>query len=224
MAFPVGDGTFDHHCEFGAMFFPDKPRRFAEAHHVLERRTPAVRPPTTSNSDAFRRDRIHRAQADRYQRDRRASSHACPHGCPRCPTPMSGPAGRGFDAGLDHDPSAWRLTPASARVAAVALCRARPCARRSSRDPPGPATIATDVYHGSTDQGDRPWVVTGASPARWSWPSRSESTPPSRRVCGMWNGTLATERDGRSSRSTLRCTTGRALALERGALRRGLLQ
>jgi SAM-dependent methyltransferase len=38
MALPFGDGEFDVVvCQFGAMFFPDKPRAFAEARRVLVR-------------------------------------------------------------------------------------------------------------------------------------------------------------------------------------------
>ncbi|MEI7037651.1 class I SAM-dependent methyltransferase [Fulvimonas yonginensis] len=36
LALPFADGSFDAVlCQFGAMFFPDKPRAFAEAHRVL---------------------------------------------------------------------------------------------------------------------------------------------------------------------------------------------
>jgi ubiquinone/menaquinone biosynthesis C-methylase UbiE len=36
MTLPFGDGTFDAVvCQFGVMFFPDKPKAFAEARRVL---------------------------------------------------------------------------------------------------------------------------------------------------------------------------------------------
>jgi SAM-dependent methyltransferase len=146
MALPFGDGRFDVVvCQFGAMFFPDRPRAYAEARRVL-------RPGGTLLFNVW--DRIE--ENDFAFTVTEALETVFPHDPPRflartphgysAPGDIAADLRRGGFAGVPRiETNAGRSRADTARAPAVAFCQGTPLRNEiEARDPAGLAH-ATDA-------------------------------------------------------------------------------
>jgi ubiquinone/menaquinone biosynthesis C-methylase UbiE len=125
---PFPDGGFDAVvCQFGAMFFPDKPRGFAEARRVLKRGGSFhfnVWDRIEQNEFA---DTVTQALADVFPADPPRFMARTPHGYFERETIADDLARAGFDtARMSFNSIALRSRAASADVVATAYCQGTP--------------------------------------------------------------------------------------------------
>jgi SAM-dependent methyltransferase len=146
MDLPFDAATFDLVvCQFGAMFFPDKPRAYAEARRVL-------RPGGTFLFNVWDRlaDNevslaVMQALAEIFPDDPPTFMNRIPHGYYDHATIARDLVAGGFAAPADLVTVASRAHAPSAAIAALALCQGTPMAHEiQARDPrgPGPTTLA----------------------------------------------------------------------------------
>jgi SAM-dependent methyltransferase len=143
---PFEEGSFDAVvCQFGVMFFPDKPRAFAEARRVL-------RPGGLLLFNAW--DRIEEnefahcvveALAALYADDPPRFMARIPHGYWRQDVIAQDLAAGGFDSPAQFDTLARSSRAASARTAAIAYCQGTPMRSEIEARSPGGLDAATDA-------------------------------------------------------------------------------
>jgi SAM-dependent methyltransferase len=143
---PFGDGEFDVVvCQFGAMFFPDKPGAFAEARRVL-------RPGGVFMFNVW--DRIEKnefvhtvmgALEALYPEDPPRFMVRSPHGYFDTDTISRDLALGGFACKARFDRLAVRSRAASARSAAIGYCQANPMRAEIESHGPGSLAEATDA-------------------------------------------------------------------------------
>jgi SAM-dependent methyltransferase len=127
MALPFADGTFDAVvCQFGVMFFPNRPKAYAEARRVL-------RPGGTYLFNVWDRieenefaDTITRALQDLFPADPPMFLARTPHGYYDDATILRDLRDGGFAATADVDVISARSRAASARDPAIAYCQGTP--------------------------------------------------------------------------------------------------
>jgi SAM-dependent methyltransferase len=127
MALPFGDGEFDAVvCQFGVMFFPDKPRAFAEARRVL-------RPGGTflfNVWDKVENNDFALAVGEALERvfpeDPPRFMARTPHGYHDVATIRRDLAAAGFEKPARIEAVAARSKAASARIVALAYCQGTP--------------------------------------------------------------------------------------------------
>jgi SAM-dependent methyltransferase len=127
MQLPFQDGTFDAVvCQFGAMFFPEKPRAFSEARRVLRpggRFIFSVWDRIEENEFA---DAIMAALASMFPQDPPRFMARTPHGYYDRDQITRDLANGGFTASPQIETVAARSRARSARVAAFAYCQGTP--------------------------------------------------------------------------------------------------
>jgi SAM-dependent methyltransferase len=139
MALPFGDGSFDVVvCQFGAMFFPDKPRAFAQARRVL---VPGgvllfnVWDRIEENEFAAT---VTEALASLFPQDPPRFMARTPHGYFESEAIAQDLAMAGFTGPPMIETLAARSRAASSRIAAVAYCQGTPLRNEiESRDAAG---------------------------------------------------------------------------------------
>jgi SAM-dependent methyltransferase len=127
MQLPFADATFDAVvCQFGAMFFPDKPKAFSEARRVL-------RPGGLYLFNVWDRieenefaDVVTAALASRFPKDPPRFMARTPHGYHDRGAIERDLASAGFDFSPRIDTLAARSRAASCRDAAIAYCQGTP--------------------------------------------------------------------------------------------------
>jgi SAM-dependent methyltransferase len=139
MQLPFGDAQFDAVvCQFGAMFFPDKPRAFAEARRVLDRGGVFLFSVWDRIEDNEFADEVTNALATVFADDPPRFLARTPHGYHDQAAIARDLAQGGFDAPPEIATVTERSRAESARIAAVAYCQGTPLrneieARNASR-------------------------------------------------------------------------------------------
>ena len=127
MQLPFPDGTFDAVvCQFGVMFFPDKPKAFSQARRVL-------RPGGVFIFNVWDRieenefaDIVTTALASAFPKDPPRFMARTPHGYHDLRTVEQDLVSGGFAAPPQIDTVAARSRAASARIPAIAYCQGTP--------------------------------------------------------------------------------------------------
>lgn len=127
LALPFADGAFDLVvCQFGAMFFPDKPRAWAEARRVLRpggRLVFSVWDRIERNGFA---DVVQRAVASLYERDPPSFMARVPHGYFDEDVIRADLRRGGFEREAGIETVALPTTASSPDIPAVAICQGTP--------------------------------------------------------------------------------------------------
>lgn len=170
MHLPFEDSTFDAVvCQFGAMFFPDKARAFAEAHRVLARGGVFIFSVWGRIEDNEFADVVGTALASVFPQDPPRFMARTPHGYHDPGQIARDLAEGGFTRAPRIDTVVARSRAESPRVAAIAYCQGTPLRSEiESRDAArlGEATevaaqaIAERFGHGSVDGRIQALVVT----------------------------------------------------------------
>jgi SAM-dependent methyltransferase len=127
MQLPFPDATFDAVvCQFGVMFFPDKPKAFAEARRVLKRGGVFLFNVWDRISENEFADAVTSALASVFPKDPPRFMARIPHGYHDLRTIELDLAGGGFAAPPAIDTVAARSRAASARIPAIAYCQGTP--------------------------------------------------------------------------------------------------
>lgn len=127
MRLPFPDASFDLVvCQFGAMFFPDRPAAFAEARRVLEPGGAFLFSTWDRIADNELADVVQQALAVVFPDDPPRFMERLPHGYFDPARIRSDLAAAGFAAPPDIATLALRSRARSARDAAVAFCRGTP--------------------------------------------------------------------------------------------------
>ena len=127
MALPFGDGAFDTVvCQFGAMFFPDKAKAFAEVRRVLAPGGRFLFNVWEPLEDSEFPDTVMAALAEVFPNDPPRFMQRTPHGyCDRSTIARDLAAG-GFTRAPEFTPVGATSRAASARDVAVAFCQGTP--------------------------------------------------------------------------------------------------
>lgn len=139
MALPFEDGEFDAVvCQFGAMFFPDKPRAFAEARRVLAPGGAFLFNVWDRIGENDFADAIGDALARMFPDDPPRFMARTPHGYHDVATIQRDLAAAGFVEPARIETVDARSRAGSARVVAVAYCQGTPWRNEiEARDPAG---------------------------------------------------------------------------------------
>ncbi len=170
MQLPFADGSFDAVvCQFGAMFFPDKAKAFAEARRVLR---PGgvfifnVWGPIQDNEFA---DTVIASLASLFPQDPPRFLARTPHGYNNAAIIESDLANGGFTKPAQIATVSARSRASSARVVAIAYCQGTPLRNEIESRDPARLAEATDVAaealtqrfgHGEVDAKIQAHVVT----------------------------------------------------------------
>jgi ubiquinone/menaquinone biosynthesis C-methylase UbiE len=146
MQLPFGDGEFDAVlCQFGVMFFPDKPKAFAEAHRVLK-------PGGLLLFNAWDRieenefaDTVTTALATLFPGDAPRFMARTPHGYHDAARIARDLQAGGFGLRPRIETVAARSTAASPRLPAIAYCQGTPLRNEIESRGPGRLAQATDL-------------------------------------------------------------------------------
>jgi len=139
MQLPFADGTFDAVvCQFGVMFFPDKPKAFSEARRVLRSGGVLIFTVWDRIEENEFADTVTTALETLFPADPPRFLARTPHGYHHLPTIERDLAHGGFTAASHLSTVAARSRATSARVPAVAYCQGTPLrneieARNASR-------------------------------------------------------------------------------------------
>jgi ubiquinone/menaquinone biosynthesis C-methylase UbiE len=162
MALPFDDASFDVvACQFGAMFFPDKAKAFAEARRVL-------RPGGTFVFNVWDRieandfaDTVTTALAARFPDDPPRFLARTPHGHHDVELLARALAAAGFIATPTIDTVAARSRAATARIPAVAYCQGTPLRSEIEARAPGGLDQATEAAAAAIERRFGPGPVDG---------------------------------------------------------------
>jgi SAM-dependent methyltransferase len=162
MHLPFADGTFDAVvCQFGAMFFPDKPKAFSEALRVL-------RPGGVFLFNVW--DRIEENQFAHtvtssleaiFPDDPPRFLARTPHGYHDRAVVGRDLEGGGFDSAPDVHTVALRSTAASPRIPAVAYCQGTPLRNEIEARDKSRLSEATDLAAAAIERQFGPGPVDG---------------------------------------------------------------
>jgi SAM-dependent methyltransferase len=150
MALPFPDAAFDAVvCQFGAMFFPDKPKAFAEARRVLRPGGVFIFNVWDRISDNEFADEAISALAEVFPQDPPRFLARTPHGYHDTTAIESDLRAGGVTRPIWVSTLAARSRASSARVPAIAYCQGTPLRGEiEARDPAG-LERATDVVAGA---------------------------------------------------------------------------
>jgi ubiquinone/menaquinone biosynthesis C-methylase UbiE len=145
MSLPFGDGSFDAVvCQFGAMFFPDKPKAFAEVRRVL-------RPGGIFIFNVWDRieenefaDAVTTALGSLFPDDPPRFMARTPHGHHDIAAIMRDIASAGFAESPGVATVTARSVAESSKVPAIAYCQGTPLAKEIEERGPGRLSEATD--------------------------------------------------------------------------------
>jgi SAM-dependent methyltransferase len=127
MALPFPDACFDAVvCQFGAMFFPDKSKAFAEARRVLRPAGVLMFNVWDGIEDNDFANEITRALAARFPDNPPAFMARTPHGYHEPDRIAADLKAGGFSAAPEFVTKTMLVTASSARVAATAYCQGTP--------------------------------------------------------------------------------------------------
>jgi SAM-dependent methyltransferase len=134
MRLPFVDGAFDAVvCQFGAMFFPDKPAAFAEARRVLRRGGVFAFSVWDGIEDNELADCVTTALREMFPNDPPAFLARTPHGYGDRTRVVRDLAAAGFTEAAQVDTVALRSRADSAEAVARALCAGSPLAQEIER-------------------------------------------------------------------------------------------
>jgi SAM-dependent methyltransferase len=149
MQLPFDQASFDVVvCQFGAMFFPDRPRAYAEVRRVLRRGGVFLFNTWDRIEENEFTDVIHRTLAGVFPDDPPSFINRVPHGYHDIATIRRDLASGGFSEQPEIQTVAARSRAESARIPAVAFCQGTPIRNEiESRDPArlGAATDAAET-------------------------------------------------------------------------------
>jgi ubiquinone/menaquinone biosynthesis C-methylase UbiE len=170
MHLPVDDASFDVvACQFGAMFFPDKPRAFSEARRVLRHGGALVFSVWDRIEENEFTDVVVAALASLFPGDPPRFMSRTPHGYFDPEAISRDLASAGFDAAPRFETVAARSRAPSAQLTALALCQGTPLRNEiEARAGPGlaeatsacAAALASRFGRGPIDGKMRAHVVT----------------------------------------------------------------
>ena len=145
MALPFGDGSFDVVvCQFGAMFFPDKPRAFAQARRVLVPGGALVFNVWDRIEENEFAVTVTEALESLFPQDPPRFMARTPHGYYESEMIGQDLARAGFTKHPQMETLAARSRAASARIPAVAYCQGTPLRNEiESRDAAGLASATS---------------------------------------------------------------------------------
>jgi SAM-dependent methyltransferase len=127
MQLPFGDGLFDAVvCQFGVMFFPDKPKAFSEARRMLKSGGVLIFSVWDRIEENEFADTVTTALESLFQIDPPRFLARTPHGYHHHPTIERDLANGGFTASPQIITVAARSRATSARVPAVGYCQGTP--------------------------------------------------------------------------------------------------
>jgi len=162
MALPFGDGAFDAViCQFGAMFFPDKAKAFAEARRVL--RSPGVFMFSVWDriEDNEFADVTTEALRAMYPKDPPLFMARTPHGYHDKAAITRDLSGGGFGKSPAITTVTKRSRAESAQIPAIAYCQGTPLRNEIEARGPGRLREATDAAERSIAQRFGPGPVDG---------------------------------------------------------------
>ncbi|HEX6575188.1 MAG TPA: class I SAM-dependent methyltransferase [Gemmatimonadaceae bacterium] len=138
LALPFGDATFDAVvCQFGAMFFPDRPRAFAEARRVLNKSGVFVFSVWDRIEENEFADIVTRSIGERFPGDPPMFLARTPHGYHDRDQIQKDVRAGGFSS-LEIDTVPERSRADSPRIPAIAYCHGTPLQDEiTARDPSG---------------------------------------------------------------------------------------
>jgi len=146
MRLPFDDAEFDAVvCQFGAMFFPDKPKAYAEARRVLAPGGLFIFNVWDRIEDNEFADTVTRAMASLFPADPPRFLARTPHGYFDCATIVRDLAGAGFVAAPEVTTVAARSRAGSAHIPAMAYCEGTPLRNEIEARSPGKLAEASDV-------------------------------------------------------------------------------
>jgi len=146
MRLPFRDGTFDAVvCQFGVMFFPEKPRAFSEARRVLERGGVFVFSVWDRIEENEFADVVTDALGSLFPGDPPRFLARTPHGYHDRRTIARDLADAGFAASPRIDTVAARSRARSPRIPAIAYCEGTPLRSEIEARQAPPLGEATDV-------------------------------------------------------------------------------
>ena len=124
---PFANGSFDAViCQFGAMFFPDRPKAYAEARRVLAPGGAFMFSVWDRIEENEFAERVTAALASLFPQDPPRFLARTPHGYHDVAVVKRDLAGAGFTAPIAVDTVPMRSRAASARIPAIAYCQGTP--------------------------------------------------------------------------------------------------
>jgi SAM-dependent methyltransferase len=162
MSLPFGEASFDAVvCQFGAMFFPDKPKAFAEARRVLRPGGAFLFNVWDRIEDNEFADAVTTALASLFPADPPRFLARTPHGYSDRAMIALDLAVAGFAAPPEITTVAVRSHAASADIPAIAYCQGTPLRNEIEARSPGKLAEATDVAAAALVQGFGTGAIDG---------------------------------------------------------------